>query len=105
MSHELLRRRDFEVVLLDLDCGLPGAVRWVRHLRKSGTRVAEVIDAGHLAVAPGRAIVVADTPGRVATARAGGFAAVIAVAPNGGRAALLSAGADIVVRDLGELVP
>jgi hypothetical protein len=41
----------------------------------------------------------------VAAGRADGFAVVIAVAPNGGRGALIAAGADLVVRDLVELVP
>ena len=105
MLHEILRRGDVDAVLLDLGAMSPGAVRWVRHLRASGARVSEVTDAGRAAVVPERSIVVADTPGAVAAAHAGGVAAVIGVAPNGGRAALLSAGAAVVVRDLGELLP
>jgi alpha,alpha-trehalose phosphorylase len=60
--------------------------------------------ARRLNVAPQRAVVVEDALAGVAAGRAGGFGLVIGVARNGSRAALMSAGADIVVEDLGELV-
>jgi alpha,alpha-trehalose phosphorylase len=59
--------------------------------------------ARRLDVAPERAVVVEDALAGVQAGRAGGFGLVIGVARNGSRAALRSAGADIVVDDLGEL--
>lgn len=56
-----------------------------------------------LGVAPGRAVVVEDATVGVAAGRAGGFALVIGVDRGAGRDALLAAGADLVVTDLGEL--
>jgi alpha,alpha-trehalose phosphorylase len=61
--------------------------------------------AARLGVAPARAIVVEDALAGVAAGRAGGFGLVIGVARNVERAELRSAGADVVVDDLGELVP
>jgi alpha,alpha-trehalose phosphorylase len=61
--------------------------------------------ARRLAVAPERAVVVEDALAGVAAGRSGGFGLVIGVARNGGREELMSAGADVVVEDLGELVP
>jgi alpha,alpha-trehalose phosphorylase len=61
--------------------------------------------AGRLAVAPSRAIVVEDAIAGVAAGRTGGFGLVIGVARGAAPADLRSAGADIVVADLGEMVP
>ena len=61
--------------------------------------------ARRLGVAPARAVVVEDARAGVAAARAGNFGLVIGVARHGDAAALHDAGADLVVADLGELVP
>jgi alpha,alpha-trehalose phosphorylase len=60
--------------------------------------------ARRMAVAPERAVVVEDALAGVAAGRAGGFGLVIGVARNAPPADLRSAGADIVVDDLEELV-
>ena len=57
-----------------------------------------------LAVRPWRAVVVEDALAGVAAGRAGGFGIVIGVARGAAPAALLSAGADIVVGDLAEMI-
>jgi alpha,alpha-trehalose phosphorylase len=61
--------------------------------------------ARRLAVAPRRAAVVEDALAGVAAGQAGGFGLVIGVARSAPRAELLSAGAHVVVDDLGELLP
>jgi alpha,alpha-trehalose phosphorylase len=61
--------------------------------------------ARRLGVAPERAVVVEDALAGVAAGRDGGFGLVIGVARSAARADLRSAGADIVVDDLEELVP
>jgi alpha,alpha-trehalose phosphorylase len=61
--------------------------------------------ARRLGVAPERAVVVEDALAGVAAGREGGFGLVIGVARSAARADLRSAGADIVVDDLEELVP
>jgi alpha,alpha-trehalose phosphorylase len=61
--------------------------------------------AGRLAVAPSRAIVVEDALAGVAAGRTGGFGLVVGVARSAAPADLRSAGADVVVADLGEMVP
>jgi alpha,alpha-trehalose phosphorylase len=61
--------------------------------------------ARRLAVSPERAVVVEDAIAGLATGRAGGFGLVVGVAHNGAREQLPSAGADMVVDDLGELAP
>ncbi len=61
--------------------------------------------ARRLGVAPGRSVVVEDALSGVQAGRGGGFGRVIGVATHGDPAALRAAGADVVVRDLGELVP
>jgi beta-phosphoglucomutase family hydrolase len=58
-----------------------------------------------LAVPPESAVVVEDAVSGVAAGRAGVFGLVIGVDRGAGRDALLSNGADMVVDDLGELVP
>jgi alpha,alpha-trehalose phosphorylase len=58
-----------------------------------------------LAVAPANAIVVEDALAGVAAGRAGGFGLVIGVARSAAPAELRSAGADIVVADLAEMLP
>ncbi len=61
--------------------------------------------ARRLGVVPKRTVVVEDALAGVAAGRAGGFGLVIGVARSAARKDLRSAGADIVVDDLGELVP
>lgn len=61
--------------------------------------------ARRLAVAPERGVVVEDALSGVRAGRAGGFGLVIGVARHGDATALREAGADLVVGDLGELVP
>lgn len=58
----------------------------------------------HLGVEPARCIVVEDATSGVAAGAAGGFAMVLGIDRGGNRAALLAAGADLVVDDLGETV-
>jgi alpha,alpha-trehalose phosphorylase len=60
--------------------------------------------AQRLGVEPARAVVVEDALAGVAAGRAGGFGLVIGVDRKGNAEELLSHGADVVVRDLGELV-
>jgi alpha,alpha-trehalose phosphorylase len=61
--------------------------------------------ARRLDVVPSRAVVVEDALAGVAAGRAGAFGLVIGVARTAGHEQLRSAGADLVVGDLGELVP
>lgn len=61
--------------------------------------------AKRLDVAPERAVVVEDALSGVRAGRAGGFGLVIGVARHGDASGLSRAGADVVVADLGELVP
>ena len=61
--------------------------------------------ARRLGVAPRRAVVVEDALAGVAAGRAGEFGLVIGVARTAAHGDLRSAGADIVVDDLGELAP
>jgi alpha,alpha-trehalose phosphorylase len=61
--------------------------------------------ARRLGVSPERAVVVEDALAGVAAGREGGFGLVIGVARSAAHADLRSAGADIVVDDLEELVP
>jgi beta-phosphoglucomutase family hydrolase len=125
-----------------------GSLRWLRHLRAAGLRIAvvsashhcaeileaadlgglfearidgQVADARRLAgkpapdtylaaaaaldVEPARAVVVEDALAGVRAGRAGGFGLVVGVARHGDRDALARAGADLVVADLGELLP
>lgn len=60
--------------------------------------------ANHLGVDPSRCVVVEDATSGVAAGAAGGFAMVIGIDRGGNRAALLEAGADLVVDDLDETV-
>lgn len=61
--------------------------------------------AERLSAAPARSVVVEDAVSGVAAGRAGGFALVVGVDRGAGAEALKSHGADIVVADLGEMVP
>lgn len=61
--------------------------------------------ARRLAVAPPRAIVVEDALAGVAAGRAGGFGLVIGVARSATPDELISAGADVVVANLAEMLP
>jgi alpha,alpha-trehalose phosphorylase len=61
--------------------------------------------ARRLAVPPARAIVVEDALAGIAAGRAGGFGLVIGVARSPAPAELRSAGADVVVADLAEMLP
>ena len=58
--------------------------------------------AGCLGVAPARAVVVEDAISGAAAGRAGNFGFVLGVDRGGNREALIAAGADLVVEDLGE---
>ena len=60
--------------------------------------------AAALGTTPERAVVIEDAVSGVAAGRAGGFGLVIAVDRGAGVQSLLDAGADLVVRDLAELV-
>lgn len=61
--------------------------------------------ARRLAVAPKRAVVVEDALAGVAAGRAGAFGLVVGVARRADPERLREVGADVVVRDLGELLP
>jgi beta-phosphoglucomutase-like phosphatase (HAD superfamily) len=61
-----------------------------------------LLGASLLGLAPSEVAVVEDAPAGVAAGRAGGFGYVVGVARRASPAELLSAGADVVVRDLGE---
>jgi alpha,alpha-trehalose phosphorylase len=61
--------------------------------------------ARRLEVPPARTVVVEDALAGVAAGRAGDFGLVIGVARGAAHADLRSAGADVVVDDLGELLP
>lgn len=61
--------------------------------------------ASDLGVAADRAAVVEDATAGVAAGRAGAFGLVVGVDRGAGHDALLAAGADMVVGDLGELIP
>ena len=61
--------------------------------------------AEELGVRPDKAVVVEDALSGVAAGRAGGFGLVVGVDRGAGREALAANGADVVVSDLGELVP
>ena len=61
--------------------------------------------ARRLAVPPARAVVVEDALAGVAAGRAGAFGLVIGVARSAAHEDLRSAGADLVVDDLEELLP
>ena len=63
-----------------------------------------LLAAERLGVAPRHAVVVEDAVAGVAAGRCGGFGLVIGVARGATRGDLRSAGADVVVRDLGEMV-
>jgi len=56
-----------------------------------------------LGTSPGRAVVIEDAVSGVEAGRRGGFGLVVGVDRGGNRAALLEHGADVVVRDLGEI--
>lgn len=61
--------------------------------------------AKRLGVGPERGVVVEDALSGVRAGRAGGFGLVVGVARHGDPAALLEAGAHVVVGDVGELLP
>jgi beta-phosphoglucomutase family hydrolase len=61
--------------------------------------------AERLSAAPARSVVVEDAVSGVAAGRAGGFALVVGVDRGAGADVLRSHGADLVVNDLGEMVP
>ncbi|MDT0165412.1 beta-phosphoglucomutase family hydrolase [Actinotalea sp. AC32] len=60
--------------------------------------------AARLGVPPARAVVVEDAVSGVAAGRSGGFGLVVGVDRGAGADVLLAAGADVVVRDLAELL-
>lgn len=61
--------------------------------------------AAALGVTPGRSVVVEDAVSGVSAGRSGHFGLVVGVDRGAGPLALLDAGADVIVRDLAELVP
>ena len=79
-----------------------GIVAVEQHLAGKPAPAMFVYAAERLGVAPGQAVVVEDAISGVASGRAGNFALVIGVDRGGNREALVAAGADIVVDDLGE---
>jgi trehalose 6-phosphate phosphatase len=96
--------RRLDAVLFDLEGGFD--TTFAARLRGAGVRLdradaaALVETAGALAVRPGRCAVITSTEQGVRDARAGGFALVIAVDPDG---ALRSRGADAVVKDVNDI--
>jgi beta-phosphoglucomutase family hydrolase len=77
-----------------IELGLPG-----KPAPDSFLRAAELLGA-----TPGRSVVVEDAISGVEAGRAGGFGLVIGVDREGHADALLQHGADVIVKDLGELV-
>ncbi len=81
-----------------------GVVAAARHLAGKPAPDTFLHAAEVLGVPPGRAVVVEDAVSGVAAGRAGGFGLVVGVDRGAGASALTAAGADVVVRDLGELL-
>ncbi len=82
-----------------------GAVAEVEHLPSKPAPDMFVLGATRLGVDPGRAVVVEDAASGVAAGAAGGFALVVGVDRGAGVDALSSAGANVVVSDLSDLLP
>jgi beta-phosphoglucomutase family hydrolase len=82
-----------------------GVVANEQHLAGKPEPATFVHAAQALGVTPAQAVVVEDASSGVAAGRAGAFALVIGVDRGNNRAALVTAGADIVVDDLGETLP
>ena len=61
--------------------------------------------AKELNVEPGKTVVVEDAISGVQAGRSGKFGLVIGIARKGNKEELLTNGADIVLKDLGELIP
>ncbi len=81
-----------------------GVVAAAQHLAGKPAPDTFLHAAGLLGVPPELAAVVEDAVWGVAAGRAGGFGLVVGVDRGAGPAALTEAGADVVVRDLGELL-
>lgn len=81
-----------------------GVVAAARHLAGKPAPDTFLHAAELLGVPPERAVVVEDAVSGVAAGRAGGFGLVVGVDRGAGATALTEAGADVVVRDLGELL-
>lgn len=81
-----------------------GSVRFLDAARAAGFGTA-VVSTEALGAAPGQAAVFEDAVAGVEAGRAGGFGWVVGVDRVGNLAALLAAGADVVVEDLSELQP
>lgn len=102
------RRHDAVLFDLETEDGALGSALAAR-LREIGVGTAAVAADGpaqaaaRLKVRPGRSVVVAGDAAAMEAARAAGFALVIGVDPAGRGDALLDAGADAVVGDLGEV--
>lgn len=79
-----------------------GVVAVEQHLAGKPDPAMFVFAARSVGVTPARAVVVEDASSGVASGRAGDFALVVGVDRGGNRAALVAAGADIVVEDLEE---
>ncbi|MEP7204143.1 MAG: HAD-IA family hydrolase [Ilumatobacteraceae bacterium] len=81
-----------------------GRVAIEQHLRGKPDPATFVYAAEHLGVTSAQAAVVEDASSGVAAGRAGDFLLVVGVDRGGNRAALVAAGADVVVDDLDETV-
>ena len=81
-----------------------GVVAAAEHLPGKPAPDTFLLAAARLGVAPSRAAVVEDAVSGVAAASAGDFGLVVGVDRGAGAAALLAAGAHVVVRDLEELL-
>ena len=91
--HDLFETRVDGVTLTERDlAGKPSPASFLEAARELG-------------VEPARAVVVEDALSGVEAGRAGGFGLVIGVARKDNAAALAESGADVVVADLGELLP
>jgi beta-phosphoglucomutase family hydrolase len=82
-----------------------GVTLTAEHLRGKPAPDLFLAAARHLGVEPAAAVVVEDAVSGVAAGKAGGFGLVIGVDRGAGAETLRADGADIVVDDLGELVP
>lgn len=87
------------------DARVDGTVAAERGLRGKPAPDTFLAAAALLGVEAGRAVVVEDALSGVAAGRAGRFGLVVGVDREGHPEALLESGADLVVADLGELVP
>jgi beta-phosphoglucomutase family hydrolase len=100
-AHEVLGAAGIEGLF---ETVIDGTVARREHLHGKPAPDTFLAGARALSAEPPQAAVFEDALAGVAAGRAGGFGLVVGVARNGGRAALLAQGADVVVSDLGELL-